>query len=120
MSKKTLILGASPNPERHSNKALIRLKRYGHEVVAIGSKNVIVDGVEIIVGQPMITDVHSIAMYINPTLQVNYYDYILSLKPKRIIFNPGTENYELINLARQNNIEVIEGCVLVLLVTNNY
>lgn len=120
MSKKTLILGASPNPERHSNKALIRLKRYGHEVVAVGSKNVTVDGIEIVIDRPMATDVHSIAMYINPALQVGYYDYILSLKPKRIIFNPGTENYELIKLARENNIEVVEGCVLVMLVTNNY
>ncbi|OFX61004.1 MAG: CoA-binding protein [Bacteroidetes bacterium GWA2_30_7] len=120
MSKKTLILGASPNPERHSNKALIRLKRYGHEVVAIGAKTQIVEGIEIQVGQPWADDIHTIAMYINPSLQANYYDYIISLKPKRIIFNPGTENYELIKLGRVNDIEIVEGCVLVMLCTNNY
>lgn len=120
MSKKTLILGASPNPERHSNKALIRLKRYGHETIAIGAKSQVVEGVEIQIGQPAVNEIHTIAMYINPGLQVNYYDYIISLKPKRIIFNPGTENYELIEMARKNNIEVVEGCVLVMLVTNNY
>lgn len=117
---KTVVLGASPNPERYSYKAVSSLKHYGHEVIAIGKRKGIISNIEIINDTPYIEDVHTVALYLSPENQKQYYDYIISLKPKRIIFNPGTENEELKQLAKQNNIEVVEWCVLVMLSTNNY
>lgn len=119
-SKTTLVIGASENPERYSNMAIKLLRKYGHNVVAIGIKTGKIDDVEILKGQPVFTDIDTITLYINPTFQTDYYQYILSLKPKRIIFNPGTENDELINIATESYISAIVACTLVLLKTNQY
>lgn len=120
MSKKTLIIGASTNTVRYSYLATSKLRRYKHEVVAIGSKEGTIMDVKIYTDRPNFENIHTVAMYINPKIQKEYYDYILGLKPKRIIFNPGTENYELYALARKNNIEAINACALVLLATKEY
>lgn len=112
---KTLVLGASIKPERYSNMAILKLLANAHEVEAIGNREGMVRNVEIIKGNPDLKDVHTITLYINPKIQKEYYDYILSLKPKRIIFNPGTENSELFDLAKANDIEVENACTLVLL-----
>lgn len=117
---KTLVLGASTKPERYSYKAIKMLRKYGHTVVAIGNRIGQIDDVFIIKETPILNDVNTIAMYLSPSNQKVYYDYIISLKPKRIIFNPGTENPELYNLAEKHNIEVIEWCVLVMLSSNKY
>lgn len=117
---KTLVIGASSNPERYSFMALNKLLNHKHEVVAIGLKNEIVSGVEILKGFPDFIDIHTVTLYLNPQRQKEYYDYILSLKPKRVIFNPGTENPELYDLLKQNNIEVEVACTLVLLSINQY
>lgn len=120
MGKKTLVLGASENPSRYSNLAIHRLRSKGHEVVAIGKKKGQVLDVEIITEQPEMDDIDTVTLYVNPTNQQPYIDYILSLKPKRIIFNPGTENVQLEALAEEQGIKPVEACTLVMLGTGQY
>lgn len=119
-SKKTVVLGASDNPSRYSYLAVEKLRRYQHPVVAIGRKEGKVSDVNIITEHPSEKEVDTVTLYLNPQLQQQYYDYILSLHPKRIIFNPGTENEELETLAKANGIEPVEACTLVLLGTGQY
>ena len=118
--KKTLVLGASDNPSRYSFLAIKKLRRYGHEVVAIGRKNTQVDDVMISKEKPSERNIDTVTLYLNLNHQREYYDYILSLHPKRIIFNPGAENEELEALAREQGIEAKEACTLVMLSTNQY
>ncbi len=119
-SKKTLIIGASEKPERYANKAFHSLKNHQHEVVMIGNKEGVIGGVSIQKGTPHFNQIDTITLYLNPKNQEAYYDYILSLKPKRIIFNPGTENVELQEIAKKQGIEIQEACTLVLLSINQY
>ncbi|MCB0563732.1 MAG: CoA-binding protein [Phaeodactylibacter sp.] len=118
--KKTLVLGASTNPIRYSNAAVHRLAQGGFEVVPVGVREGEISGVTIEQGKPVLENIHTITLYLNPQRQQEYYDYILSLNPKRIIFNPGTENPELIRLAREKGIEVEMGCTLVMLAVGQY
>ncbi len=118
--KKTLVLGASENPSRYSYLAINKLKAYGHSVEAIGKKGGKVNGIEIQTGQPILSNIHTITLYLNPSHQQALYTYILSLKPQRIIFNPGTENDELVELAQKNGIKSLEACTLVMLSTGQY
>ena len=118
--KKTLVLGASDNPARYSYLAIQRLRSHGHPVVGIGRKNTKVADVNIDKEKVSINELDTVTLYLNPTHQQEYYEYILSLKPKRIIFNPGTENAELVKLAKEQNIESLEACTLVLLSTGQY
>lgn len=118
--KKTLVLGASDNPSRYSYLAVHRLRRHGHPVVAIGKKPGMVSDVPIEKEKKEWQDVDTVTLYLNPTHQQQYYDYIVSLKPRRIIFNPGAENDELSDLAIKNGITPMEACTLVLLSTNQY
>lgn len=120
MQKKTLVLGASENPSRYSNIAINRLTGYDHPVVAIGRRKGNVAGIEFDTDTPEYENINTVTLYLNPTNQQPYYDYILSLKPKRVIFNPGTENEELMTLLRDNNIEPVIACTLVMLSTNQY
>ncbi len=118
--KKTVVLGASDNPSRYSFLAVQKLNRYGHAVVAIGKKPGKVGDTEVITEKAEEKEVDTVTLYLNPKLQQQYYDYILSLHPKRIIFNPGTENAELEALAKANGIEAVEACTLVMLGTGQY
>ncbi len=118
--KKTLILGASDNPSRYSYLALQRLKSHGHPVEAIGKKKTVVGDTVIGNEKIPVADIDTVTLYLNPGHQKEYYDYILSLKPRRIIFNPGTENEELETLANQQGIQTIEACTLVMLATGQY
>lgn len=118
--KKTLVLGASTNPSRYSYLAMNRLWVHNHPVVAVGLREGKVGNINIETGQPKFEDVDTVTLYLNPTNQKRYYDYILSLKPKRIIFNPGTENHELEEMARKNGIRPMEACTLVMLGTGQY
>ena len=118
--KKTLVLGASDNPSRYSYLAIQRVRSHGHPVVARGRKNTKVNDVIIEKEKQDIHNIDTVTLYLNPTHQQEYYDYIVSLKPKRIIFNPGTENEELIRLAKENNIQPLEACTLVMLSTGQY
>jgi uncharacterized protein len=118
--KKTMVLGASGNPARYSYLAIQRLRKYGHPVVAVGRKVGEVADVNIAKEQLAEKDIDTVTLYLNPANQVEYYNYILNLHPKRIIFNPGTENDELIRLAKENNIQPVLGCTLVMLGTGQY
>ncbi len=120
MNKKTLVLGASDNPNRYSYLALHSLRSKGHDVIGIGRHAGTVADVEITTEQQEIKDIDTVTLYLNPTHQQMYYNYILSLRPKRIIFNPGTENDELEKLALEHNIQPIEACTLVMLSTGQY
>ena len=117
---KTLVIGASANPERYSFLAVHKLLEHNHEVVAIGLKNETISGVEIQTGFPDFKDIHTVTLYLNPQRQKEYYDYIINLKPKRVLFNPGTENPEFYEILKHNNIEVEVACTLVLLTINQY
>ncbi len=120
MGKKTLVIGASENPERYSYKATLALKSHGHEVVPVGIKAGVINGIQIINGKPAINDIDTVTLYVGPKNQEEWKDYVLSLKPKRVIFNPGTENEDFEQLLRINNIEPIEACTLVMLSIGNF
>ncbi len=118
--KKTLVLGASDNPARYSYLAIQRLRSHDHPVAAIGKKHTWVADVEIITEKNKFENIDTITLYRNPLHQKEYYNYIVSLNPKRIIFNPGAENEELSKLARENGIQPLEACTLVMLSTGQY
>lgn len=118
--KKTLVLGASENPSRYSHLAVERLTAHNHPVIAIGKNTGAIGNVPIITDKKPLENVDTVSIYLNPSHQQEYYNYILSLKPKRIIFNPGAENTELEELAAKNGIKPMEACTLVLLSTNQY
>lgn len=117
---KTLIIGASPDTARYSYKAAHMLTRFGHDIVNVGIKKGEVAGVVIEKPDVVHKDIDTITLYIGPPLQAQYYDYILETKPRRVIFNPGTENEELEKLLDQHHIEPVEACTLVLLSTGQY
>ena len=114
------MLGASENPARYSYLAINRLLEYQHPVVAIGRKKGKINNIEIETEKKQFSDIDTVTLYLNPDHQKDYYNYILSLHPKRIIFNPGTENDELVEIARANGIKVQEACTLVMLSTGQY
>jgi predicted CoA-binding protein len=119
-SKKTLVIGASENRERYSFIAVQKLKKHGHSVIAMGRKFGQIDDTTIVTEFPKEAQVDTVTLYINPELQKQYINDILLLHPKRLIFNPGTENDELYKLAKANGIEPLEACTLVLLSTGQY
>ncbi len=119
-NKKTLVLGASANPDRYSYLAVNKLSRYHHPVIAIGKRKGKAGDIDIGTEQKPLADIDTVTLYLNPENQKPYYDYIISLKPRRIIFNPGTENEELYKIAKQNNIQTLEACTLVMLSTGQY
>ena len=118
--KKTLVLGASENPSRYSFLALHRLQSHNHPVVAIGRKKGMVGDVAIETEKKHWEGVDTVTLYLNPKHQEEYYNYIMDLKPKRIIFNPGAENDELASMAAKKGIHPVEACTLVMLATNQY
>ena len=118
--KKTLIIGASPDASRYAYKAAQMLTRFGHNIVNVGIKKGEVAGVTIEKPEIIHHDIDTITLYIGPPLQPQYHDYILETKPKRVIFNPGTENFQLAKLLDQHGIEPVEACTLVLLSTGQY
>lgn len=120
MDKKTLIMGASTNPDRYANFAIKKLRANGIEVVAFGIKAGIVGDVKIDTERIPYESIHTVSLYLNPKHQKQYYDYILNLNPKRVIFNPGTENPEFFNLLENKGIAHELSCTLVLLSTNQY
>lgn len=115
-----MILGATDNPSRYANIAAHRLIAQGHPIVNIGIKQGEAAGVMIETADKVHPDIDTITLYLGPQNQPQYYDFIINSKPKRIIFNPGTENPELESLAEENGIETIEACTLVMLSTGQY
>jgi uncharacterized protein len=118
--KRTVVIGASENPDRYSNMATKRLLRYGHETFPVGLRKGKIDNLEIITNKEIFPNIDTVTLYVGPQNQKDWFDYIINLQPKRIIFNPGTENPELEKLANQHNIETVEGCTLVMLGADTY
>jgi uncharacterized protein len=119
-NKKTLVLGASTKPERYAFKAITMLVDKGHSVLAIGQNQGEVAGIKIRTKTIPLTNIDTVTLYLNALRQRDYYNYIIETQPKRVIFNPGTENPEFYQLLKSNNIKVEEACTLVLLTTNQY
>ncbi len=118
--KKTVVLGASDNPQRYSYLAVNRLRSHNHPVIAVGNKEGTAGDTPIITTHPNEKDVDTVTVYLNPVRQKEYYDYILQLNPRRVIFNPGAENEELEDLLKTKGIQAMEACTLVLLSTGQY
>jgi uncharacterized protein len=118
--KKTLVIGASENPERYAFKAMTSLVKHGHEVIGLGLKEGQVAGSKIITGKPQFTDIDTVTLYIGTRNQGEWIDYLIGLKPKRIIFNPGTENPEFLEKATAAGIECEVACTLVMLSIGNF
>ncbi len=119
-SKKTIVLGASANPARYSFLAINRLREHNHPVIAVGKRPAQVADVQVQVKTAEIPDLDTVSIYLNKDNQKNYYDYILSQHPRRVIFNPGAENPEFEMILADKGIKVIEACTLVLLSTGQY
>ena len=121
MQKTTLIIGASANEERYSNKAFYKLTAAGHPVYALGFRGGTIEGATIHTEhQQSWDDVDTVTLYLGPARQEGYYDYLLGLKPRRVIFNPGTENLDFEKLLQAEGIQTEQSCTLVLLATNQY
>lgn len=119
-NKKTVVLGATTKPEKYAYLAITKLVEKGHSVLAIGQNTGEVAGVKIYTKQIPLTNIDTVTLYLNPKRQVEYYNYIIETKPKRVIFNPGTENPQFYQLLESNGIKVEVACTLVLLATNQY
>ena len=119
-NKKTLVLGASTKPERYAFKAITMLVEKGHSVMAIGQNAGEVAGITIRTKNIPLSNINTVSLYLNPQRQREFYNYIIETKPKRVIFNPGTENPEFYQLLQSNGIKAEVACTLVLLATNQY
>lgn len=117
--KKTLVLGASLNKSRFSNICINTLVEDRIPTVAVGLREGDVAGIHINTDRPLFDNIHTITLYLGPANQVQYYDYMLSLKPERIIFNPGTWNPEFVDMAKEAGIEVVDNCTL-MMITGGY
>lgn len=120
MNKKTLVLGVSLKKDRYSYMAVQRLVNHYYEVEAFGLKTGVVAGITVDTSLKFYENIHTVTLYINPKIQQSYYDYVVSLNPKRVIFNPGTENPEFYTILKKHNIAYEVACTLVLLSTNQY
>lgn len=120
--KKTLVVGATPHAHRYAYMAAVRLENSGHETLSIGIRKGQVNGHEIINlrDKPVLDNIDTITLYINPLWQEEWGGYLLSLNPKRIIFNPGTENPLLAKEAQEKGIDVEFACTLVMLSAGTY
>lgn len=117
---KTLVIGASSKPERYSNRALHMLHQHGKETEALGLREAQYAFGKIDAGRPDYKDIDTVTMYVGPKNQAEYYDYIIGLKPRRVIFNPGTENPEFFKILDKEGIQWEAACTLVLLSTGQY
>ena len=120
MGKDTVVIGATPSEEKYGFKATVSLKNHGHKVYPIGIKAGNIEGLDIITDKPTIQNVDTVTLYVGPQNQDGWKDYIFSLKPKRLIFNPGTENEVLEAAAKAKGIETVQACTLVMLSIGNY
>lgn len=120
MSKNTVVIGATSSPDKYGYKATVSLHRHGHKVYPVDLRAGNVEGIEVQSGKPDIQNVDTVTLYVGPKNQELWQDYIFSLKPKRLIFNPGTENPVLEKAAREKGIETVEACTLVMLSVGNY
>jgi predicted CoA-binding protein len=115
-----VVLGASPNSERFSYKAVKRLISNNYQVVAIGKSNGFIGNIPIVTGQPALNDVHTVLMYLAPYHQGEIFDYVISLRPKRVIFNPGTESPEFEEWLTSYDIEIVHDCSLIMMAAGRF
>ena len=120
MSKKTVVIGTVPNPDRYAYLATEKLVAHGHETIPIGIRAGTIGDLTIVTDRPLLTDVDTVTLYINAERQKDWYDYIILLSPKRVIFNPGTENPAFVALLRDHNIDTEIACTLVMLSVDTY
>lgn len=120
LAKKTLVLGASTNPEQYSHMAILRLLRAGHPVEAIGRQPFTIENLEVHGERTMFAGIHTVTIYLNESRQQEYQEYILALHPSRIIFNPGAENPSFEKIAENAGIQTLNACTLVMLTTGAY
>lgn len=118
--KRTIVLGASEDPTRYASICISRLKENGHEAIPVGLNSGEIHDLKIHTIEDQFSDVDTVTMYVGPRNQPYWYDFILAQKPKRIIFNPGAENKELVELARENGIDTVNACTLVMLSLGNF
>lgn len=120
--KRTVIVGATTNRGRYAYLAAEMLTEFKHEIIPLGIKKGEVFGKQIlnIQEKPLVANVDTITLYIGPQHQSEWYDYLIGLKPRRIIFNPGTENEIFARMADEKGIEAVEACTLVMLRTGQY
>src|SRR5690554_6211435 len=119
-SKKTLVIGASSKPERYSNAAVKLLREEGHPVIALGKRAGFIDDTPIQTAWPEGEQIHTVTLYVGSRHQPEYYNPLLQLKPKRVIFNPGTFNDELKRLLKSEGVETVEACTLIMLRSDSY
>ena len=119
---KTVVLGATTNPARYAYRAVSLLKQHKIEVIPVGIRKGEAAGIPIRNDWPVVEEVHTVTLYMNARVQKEYYDYILRLQPKRVIFNPGTENPELYGILRKElpDTKIEVACTLVLLTVGGY
>lgn len=117
---KTLVLGASSNPDRYAYKAVEKLIQKGYEVIPLGVKDGELHGQKIMTNPIQWEAIDTVSLYLAPNRQADYKDYLLRLSPRRVIFNPGTENAELEQALQASGIQTEQACTLVLLSTNQY
>lgn len=120
MNKTTAVIGASPKADRYAYKATVSLKKHGHTVYPVGIHQGEIEGTKISTDYPALENVDTVTMYVGPRNQDAWKEYIFSLHPKRIIFNPGAENEALKAEAEKKGIECVEACTLVMLSIGNY
>ena len=120
MLKNTLVIGASTNKERYSYRVIEKLIDNNYKVYALGNKKGLINDVIIHSNFKEFDNIHTVTIYISPKIQESYYDYILKLNPRRVIFNPGTENFNFSELLTKNSIKWENSCSLILLSTNQY
>lgn len=120
MSKDTVVIGASPNHDRYSYKATVSLQSHGYKVYPVGLREGKINSLDIITNKPKLENIDTVTLYVGPQNQPAWQEYILSLKPRRIIFNPGTENPAFEKVANSKGIECVEACTLVMLSIGNY
>jgi len=120
VGKKTIVLGAVAFPSRYAFKAVHALVGKGHEVIPLGIRDGVIADIEIIKDRPKLEGVDTVTIYLNQNNQIGWYEYLLDLNPKRVIFNPGAENRELLGMLEARNIEVVEDCTLVMLAVGRY
>ena len=117
---KTLVIGASEKPERYANKAVRMLREFDHEVVSTGLREGVIEDVAIQTGLPEFEGIDTVTLYVGPQRQDNLFDYVIGLKPRRVIFNPGTENPAFQEKLTAAGIEPVEACTLVMLRTGQW
>ncbi len=117
---KTLVLGATDNPDRYSCKAVKALLRNDYEVVPVGLRAGTIKETEILTGMPQVENVDTVLIYMGIKKQKDYYEYIQNLKPRRVVFNPGAENPELQDLLKDQGIEIVKDCALIMINTDAY